>query len=237
MPRPTKCRQIECLPKQTSFCSKQSSHSLKIDLTIDEYEAIKLIDYKGLTQDEAAFQMGVSRTTITSIYEIARRKIATFIVDGGRLDIIGGEYVISHGKENYPNFNLKEIEQMIVAVSFEEGEIFQHFGHTEFFKLFTIEKGIIKDSRIVSADGAGHSEIVDFLVKNKVDVLVCGGIGAKAVSFLSEAGIEVFAGNVGKVDDAITKFIKGELNKTDVSNCEEKAHGDSHCGDGDCHCK
>jgi len=67
---------------------------------------------------------------------------------------------------------------MKLAVTFENGNIFQHFGHTENFKIYDIENGVIKESRVVNSNGAGHGALAGFLKNEGVDVLICGGIGA-----------------------------------------------------------
>ncbi|MGN0521923.1 MAG: DUF134 domain-containing protein [Eubacterium sp.] len=90
MPRPKKCRRVCSLPKTDAF-KAPSRHSSSVNITIDEYETIRLIDNLGLTQKECAKQMDVARSTITSIYEEARKKIADAVVNGKGLTIGGGD--------------------------------------------------------------------------------------------------------------------------------------------------
>lgn len=91
MARPQRCRRICSLPKTETFgpvpCSDTTA---EVIMTIDEYEAIRLIDLAGLTQEQCARQMEVSRTTVTGIYDSARRKIAEALVHGKHLLIDGG---------------------------------------------------------------------------------------------------------------------------------------------------
>ena len=89
MPRPTRCRRIEYMPMYRSFSPDDTDPSETVYMTVDEYEALRLLDDKGLTQEECALSMNISRTTVTAIYESARKKIADALVRGKRLMIVG----------------------------------------------------------------------------------------------------------------------------------------------------
>lgn len=90
MPRPSKCRRICHLPSIRSFSPSDSSSDEVISLSMDEYEAIRLIDFEKLTQAQCAVQMGIARTTITNIYESARYKLSDMLIHGKHLIIEGG---------------------------------------------------------------------------------------------------------------------------------------------------
>lgn len=93
MPRPQKCRRVCAMPQLKEFCpSSCEEHCPTVILQVDEYEVIRLIDLDGFTQEECAVQMGVARTTVTNIYNRARRKLADVIVNGKRLKIQGGHF-------------------------------------------------------------------------------------------------------------------------------------------------
>lgn len=94
MPRSAKCRRVCQMPVHCRFTTEQPAKGAVICLTVEEYEAIRLIDYLGLNQEEAALQMGVARTTVQRIYANARRKLAMFLVDGRILQISGGSYTL-----------------------------------------------------------------------------------------------------------------------------------------------
>lgn len=81
---------------------------------------------------------------------------------------------------------------MRIAVTYENGNIFQHFGHTEQFKIYEVEGSEIKNSEVVDTNGSGHGALADFLKERKVDKLICGGIGGGAKAALAEVGIELF---------------------------------------------
>jgi len=100
MPRPTKCRMVCSLPKNNQFgpCGSCYLDLEKIIMTIDEYETIRLIDLENDTQEQCAEQMKIARTTVQSIYDQARKKIATAIVLGKKLVIEGGSYELCDGQ-------------------------------------------------------------------------------------------------------------------------------------------
>ena len=90
MPRSAKCRRVCQMPAHCRFSPEQPAHGEAVELTVEEYEAVRLMDYLGLNQEEAAAQMGVARTTVQRIYAQARRKLAVFLVEGRALQIGGG---------------------------------------------------------------------------------------------------------------------------------------------------
>ena len=126
---------------------------------------------------------------------------------------------------------------MRVAVTYEDGNIFQHFGKTEQFKLYDIRDGKIQNSLVLSSDGAGHGALADFLSRAKVDAVICGGIGGGAQRALAEAGIAYYAGVVGSADAAAQALAEGKLSYDPCAMCDHHGHGEDHdhdCGHGDC---
>lgn len=120
-----------------------------------------------------------------------------------------------------------------IAVPVEEGEIFQHFGHTETFEIFQVAEGRIVGSDLVPAPGEGHSALAGFLADNGVKVLICGGIGGGAKNALAEAGIEVLAGVSGSPEEAVEGYLAGSLEATGEATCthHDQDHGEGHsCG-------
>lgn len=101
MARPKKWRRVCCMPGNSSFgpLNANNDQGNRITMTIDEYEAIRLIDLEGLTQEECANQMNVARSTVQGIYDSARRKLAESLVNGNVLQIAGGEYRLCDGLE------------------------------------------------------------------------------------------------------------------------------------------
>ena len=121
---------------------------------------------------------------------------------------------------------------MKIAVTYENGNIYQHFGHTETFKVYTVEEGKIVSSEIVGANGAGHGALAALLAGENIDVLICGGIGGGAQAALAEHGIELCAGAEGDADEAVAAYLKGELVNTGA-NCHHH-DGEHHCGEHGC---
>ncbi len=120
---------------------------------------------------------------------------------------------------------------MKIAVTFDKnGDVFQHFGHTEQFKIYEIENNNIVSSHVLSSDGEGHSALAQLLESENIDRLICGGIGGCAVNALSEAGIEIFAGITGNADNAVKAYLEGTLEQTTSPNCNH--HGEHHHGEG-----
>ena len=131
---------------------------------------------------------------------------------------------------------------MRIAVTYEAGEIFQHFGHTENFKLYDVQDGKVIDSKVVGTNGSGHGALAVLLSECDVDVLICGGIGGGAQVALAEAGIQLYGGVSGDADAAVEAFLKQELNYNPDVKCNHHGEGHEHhgnCGNGGCgggHC-
>ena len=117
---------------------------------------------------------------------------------------------------------------MKIAVTYEDGSVFQHFGHTEQFKVYEISDGQVISSELLNAGGNGHEALATLLKEPGIDVLICGGIGGGAAAALSEQGVELCAGASGEADKAVAAYLRGELADTGV-NCDH--HGEEHsCG-------
>ena len=234
MPRPQRCRRIGGYPDHWRFSPEEPEQPEEpIRMTLDEYETIRLIDRQGLTQEQCAQQMGVSRPTVTAIYESARFKIAQVLVDGRALTLSGGNYRVCPQDGAGEHMQKKGTYQMRIAVTYENGEIFQHFGHTEQFKLYDAENGEIVAEQIVNTCGQGHGALAGFLQAAQVDALICGGIGGGARMALAEAGIRIFGGVQGSADAAAQALAKNELQFDPDAKCDhhDHEHGEGHgCG-------
>ena len=234
MPRPTRCRRIARIPTYRSFSPDDIEPSEEVVLSIDEYEALRLLDGENLTQEECALRMNIARTTVTAIYDSARKKIADVIVNGKRLLIAGGccEYEpVEINQDIMP----KRSSAMRIAVTYENGEIFQHFGHTEQFKLYDVEDGKIVSQQVIDTNGYGHGALAGFLNAVHADVLICGGIGMGAQMALSDAGIRLCAGVSGSADAAAKAFAEGNLEFGSDANCNcHEHHHEGDCGHGHC---
>lgn len=250
MARPRKCRKICTEPAYDSFKPEGISAGEEITMTVDEYEVIRLVDLEKNTHEQCAERMGISRTTVTEIYESARYKLADSVVNGKKLHISGGDYQLCDGKNVFccnrfckrSEESVRKIiiqrkvgEQMRVGITYENGEVFQHFGHTRQFKLYDVENGEIKQTQVVDTNGQGHGALAGFLTQAEVDVLICGGIGGGAQTALKEAGIQLYGGVKGNADEAIEAYLKGKLDYNPEVHCTTHEHGHScgehHCGE------
>lgn len=129
---------------------------------------------------------------------------------------------------------------MKVAVTYENGQVFQHFGHTEQFKIYSMEEGKVVSAVIVDTNGSGHGALAGFLQDHGVDTLICGGIGGGAKQALAEADIQLYGGVSGDADEAVAMLLSGNLSYNPEVMCSH--HGEHHGengGEHDCgghHC-
>lgn len=123
---------------------------------------------------------------------------------------------------------------MKIAVTYDNGNVFQHFGRTEQFKVYTIKDGKVESAEVVGSNGAGHEALAGVLADFDIEVLICGGLGGGAQAALSQAGIEVVSGASGNTDEAVEAYLAGELVSTGV-NCDHHGHHEEgeDCG-GEC---
>ena len=253
MPRPPRCRRICVLPQVDAFSPDGRADTEPVLLALDEYEVIRLVDLEKLTHEQCAAQMDISRSTVQEIYESARQKIAACLVYGKPLRITGGCYRICAGREHSrcgrctrsnerdtskTDNNYKGEPIMKIAVTYENGQIFQHFGHTEQFKLYEVADGKIVREEVVDTNGSGHGALAGFLAQSGVDTLICGGIGGGAQMALAQAGIKLYGGVSGEADAAVAALLAGNLGYDPDVHCDhhDHAHGeDGHtCGDHGC---
>lgn len=127
---------------------------------------------------------------------------------------------------------------MKIAATYDgNGNIFQHFGHTEQFKVYEIKDNEIISSKVLLSDGEGHSALAQLLENENIDKLICGGIGGCAVNALFQAGIEIFAGISGNADESVKALLNGKLEQTTSPNCNHHghSHGEGHSCGHNCH--
>ena len=123
---------------------------------------------------------------------------------------------------------------MKIATTYENGNVFQHFGRTEYFKVYEVEDGAVVSSEVIGSDGIGHGALAGLLANHDIQVLICGGLGGGALNALTNAGIEVCAGASGNADEAVAAYLRGELVDTGA-NCDHHHHGEGEecCGHGE----
>ena len=238
------------MPATAAFSPEGRAAGPAVILTVDEYETLRLIDREGLSQEECGERMQVARTTVQQIYTSARRKLADMLVEGLPLRIEGGDYRICDGgtarrvcpgcirqTEQHTDINKKGDTVMRIAVTYENGQIFQHFGHTQQFKVYDVTAGKVTASQVVDTNGRGHGALAGVLNDLQADVLICGGIGGGAQMALAQAGIILYGGVSGEADAAVEALLTGNLQFNPNVQCNhhgEHHHHDHDCGDHGC---
>lgn len=214
-------------------------------MPVEEYETIRLMDYNGLTQQECAEQMNVARTTVQALYVAARKRMAVCLVEGKPLKIIGGDYEVcgenhlcnsTRRRKNHCPYEQKGSRIMKLAVTYDNGNIFQHFGKTSEFKVYDIEDNKVVKAEVISTNGQGHGALAGILQSQNIDTLICGGIGGGAQNALAAAGIALYGGVSGSADAAVEALLAGNLAYNPAVHCNHHGHGEGHtCGDHGCH--
>ena len=121
---------------------------------------------------------------------------------------------------------------MKIAVTYSNGEIFQHFGHTEQFKVYTVDGNKILSNEVIDTNGSGHGALAGLLSRLDVDVLICGGIGGGAQMALAAADIKLYGGVSGNADAAVEALLEGKLDFNPHVQCNH--HGEHHHNEGGC---
>lgn len=135
------------------------------------------------------------------------------------------------------------MDNMRIALTYENGEVYQHFGHTECFKVYDVENGEVKVTSVINTNGSGHGALADILKRGNVDALICGGIGDGAKRALAEACITLYGGVTGSTDKAVDDLLAKKLDyNTDITCSHEgdhhhgaHEHGEGHHRGGNCH--
>lgn len=229
MPRPRKPRRVSAPPACERFGPLDGSGRTLLVMAVEEYECVRLIDLEGLTQEACAQRMAVARTTVQAIYASARRKLAQCLVERKELLVAGGGEGRAAPKQ-------REANAMKIAVPYDNGQIFQHFGRTEAFKLYTVQDGAVTQSQVVETGGTGHGALAGLLARLGVDTLLCGGAGAGAIQALSAQGIRVCGGVQGSADEAVKRLLDGTLSFDARATCDHHDHHEhgQACGHGGC---
>lgn len=254
MPRPCRCRRVCSEPLVDVFgpASEPDAGGVPpVVLLVEEYEALRIMDYEGRTHEQCAAQMRVSRTTVTEIYEHARHKVADALVNGRTLVIRGGNYEVCEGayahecagrcRWKYGELasaleNLLGDEIMRIAIPVKNENIYQHFGMASTFKAYDIEEKRVVNTFFIESAGTGHGAKVGPLVDNQVDCVICGGIGEGAVGQLSGAGIFLIAGVSGDADEAaLSHSLKSDLAAAAAKSRHQYRHQHGRGGEG-CGC-
>ena len=127
---------------------------------------------------------------------------------------------------------------MKIAVTYENGKVFQHFGHTAQFKVYEVEGNKIVSSKVVDTNGQGHGALAGLLKIIGADILICGGIGGGAQTALANAGIKLYGGVSGSCDAAVEALLMSSLGYNPNVRCDHHDHehgnGEHNCGEHSC---
>lgn len=221
MARPIKSRKVCYYPVFLEYVPKQNTENhFSIVMSVDEYEAIRLIDQEGFSQEKCSEIMGVARTTIQRIYEAARKKIANAMIQGYSIRIEGGDFWICDGssascenpacyKAHYHMKYKKSDEENIlrIAIPYENGKIFQNFERTETFKIYDIrDKKIVFEEEVQTKEKEG-STLSGILIAMNVDVLICGEITRNLQQALVAGNIRIINNIPGLAEYAIKEYL------------------------------
>lgn len=192
----------------------------EIVLGLDEAEAIRLADLEGLYQEAAARRMGVSRQTFGRILEEAHRIVADALINGKALRIEGGQIIEQEEHHMHEK----------VAVPTRGGMVDEHFGHCEYFTVYSIRDGkVASEGRVDSPNGCGcKSDIASVLAKDGVTLMLAGNMGEGAVRVLKANGIEVVRGASGQARAVVDAWLAGSVKDSGVGCTAHEGHDCSH---------
>ncbi len=238
MSRPRKCRKVCQMPTTNEFrpIGKMLCKSAVI-LSVDEYEAIRLIDKQGFSQEECSNYMQVARTTVQLIYNSARKKLADALVDGLSIRIEGGEYRLCDGKEEYcgcggcrrhrmacAKLSFKENGKLKIAIPLDENkqDVCVVLARAPYFLFREDGKDTIIDNPASQAPGGAGIQSAQFLVDNGVNTLITVRCGQNAADVFKAAGIQIYKSSNKSAKDDLTALEEGKLSEL------TKFHGGFH---------
>ena len=229
--RREKLRRVGIIPEYRGFTPDGLASGDAINMTVDELEVLRLCDLGGLSQEEVAQHMGIARATVAAICSRAHRKVANALVNGRAIVIEGGNIAYSPITTTTAAWPAKEVDTMRVATTYDNGNIFMHFGRSEQFKIYDIQDGKVLNEQVVGTGGTGHGALAGLLANGGVDTLICGG----AINALTQAGITVYAGAQGSCDACVEALIAGTLAQTGEATCDCHGHDHEHGESCGCH--
>lgn len=240
MPRPKKCRKVCQMPTTKEFQPiGDTSCKASVILTVDEYEAIRLIDKQGFSQEECSNYMQVARTTVQLIYNSARKKLADALVDGLSIRIEGGDFQLCDGNEDYCGCggcrrhrrgcvqrNIQEDGKMRIAIPLDENkqDVCIVLARAPYFLLREDGKDTIVENPAAQAHGGAGIHAAQFLVDSGVNVLITVRCGQNAADVFKAAGMKIYKSANKAAADDLTAFEDGILSEL------TEFHGGFHGG-------
>ena len=227
MPRPRKCRKICQMPQIREFRPVGDDFDTSaVILTIDEYEAVRLIDRQGFSQEECSSYMQVARTTVQMIYNSARKKIAEALVDGLPLRIEGGDYQLCDGKEEFcgcggckkhrqlcAQMRRKEENVMKIAVPLDENkqDVCIVLARAPYFLFRENGSDTIVENPASKAQGGAGIQAAQFLVDNEITHLITVRCGQNAAEVFQAANMKIYKSVNKAAADDLAAMEEGKL--------------------------
>lgn len=240
MARPKLSRLIKKAPNVAGFepYGNACISAEPVLLQFDEYEAIRLLDYEGMQQVEAANVMNISRPTLTRIYNSARQAISKALVEGRPISMTGGNIDF----ENYQQLkaNITIMNQKI-AIPTIDGKLCAHFGKAPQITMATVVDGKITETEVLDSPEHIHGSLPKFIASHSCTNVICGGLGQGAIDKLNEYNIQVHKGAPTiEVEELLTQYLNGSIIYKD-GGCpgghHHHHHGTGHGGHRHCHGK
>ncbi|MGS0971897.1 MAG: NifB/NifX family molybdenum-iron cluster-binding protein [Candidatus Izemoplasmataceae bacterium] len=194
-------------------------------LLLDEFEAIRLCDYEGYSQIEAAEEMDVSRATIQRLLERARKKIVEAFLNNQAIELRNDIANIKLKGENKMNKQEKETFKVAFPTS-DKVTIDGHFGHTKEFAIYDIKENEVVNVSYVTPPPHEPGVLPRFLGEANVDVIITGGMGKMAADLFKQQNIDVVLGANGRIDVNLNEYLGGFL--TNQGSVCEHDHNHGH---------
>lgn len=179
-------------------------------IKLDEFEALRLVDYEGLSQIEAGLEMQISRATVQRLLLSGRKKFIDVLLGNKALQIKNEITNIKLKGENNMNIEEKLVKQIAFPTS-DKVTVDEHFGHCREFVIYTVEENEVKEVKYVNPPEHTPGSFPKFLGEQGVDVIITGGMGAMAVNLFKQQNIDVVLGAKGRIDVNLNEYLGGFL--------------------------
>ena len=238
MPRPRKFRRVCCLPDNAGFNPLDGDPlEQPVILTVDEYEAIRLIDQQGLSQEQCGEYMKIARTTVQQIYSVARKKLADALVDGRPLRIRGGDYRLCQENENFcPGCCCRRHRRLInstenggnpmkIAIPLDDTkkDVCVSFGRAPYFLFSENGNNEILENPAAEAQGGAGLQAAQFVVDHGAGVLITVRCGQNAADVFQAAGMKIYKNCCPSAEENLAAFADGKLEE--LTHFHEGYHG------------
>lgn len=188
----------------------QNNASETVFIKLDEFEALRLVDYEGLSQIQAGEEMHVSRATVQRLLLSGRKKFIDVILGHKNLEIKNEISNIKLKGENNINIEEKIVKQIAFPTS-DKVTVDEHFGRCKEFVIYTIEENEVKELIYLQTPEHTPGSFSRFLGSHSVDVVITGCMGEKAVNLLKNQNIDVVLGAKGRIDVNLSEYLGGFL--------------------------